>query len=170
MKNPVQIRGDGVAEIELSLGKVALIDAEDLPLVDHHNWYAAHINGKYWYAFSTTMPISAMSRLILGATKGQLVDHINRDTLDNRRCNLRFATRSQNSANAVKQRKPRSSRYKGVSWCKQHRKWLATIQVNGTPRRLGLFETEQAAAQAYNTAALEGFGEFAHLNSIQGHR
>jgi hypothetical protein len=103
---------------------------------------------------------------------GYLVDHINRDKLDNRRINLRLATRSQNEANKAKRVSKSSSRYKGVTFTKSTLKkpWRATITNNKKHTGLGYFATEEEAAQAYNDAALEMFSDFAYLNNITDKR
>jgi len=163
MKNAFNIRGDGTVEIETIQGQTILIDAEDLPLVFRHDWYAIHIDAKYWHAITTDRVL--MSRLILDAPASRVVDHVNHNTLDNRRCNLRLATKSQNAANAKRQ-KGRSSEYKGVAWFKPKQAWQAYIRVNYKMRRIGLFDDEVEAARAYNVAALEAFGEFARLNPV----
>lgn len=95
--------------------------------------------------------------------KGYYTDHINRDTLDNRRSNLRSATPQQNKQNQGKL-KTNSSGYKGVSFCKAKRKWQATISVNSKNKHIGFHETAEAAARAYDTEARKLHGEFAKLN------
>lgn len=91
-----------------------------------------------------------------------VVDHINRNGLDNRRANLRLVTIAQNNMN----RRPwsRSSKFKGVSFHKNQNRFIARITVNGKRLHLGSFINESAAAKAYDKAALEHFGQFAYLN------
>jgi hypothetical protein len=101
-----------------------------------------------------------MHRQILGCDKD--VDHINHQTLDNRRLNLRPATKSQNAANQAKRKG--SSKYKGVSWYKNYRKWVAQIGAQNQRIRLGYFVSEEDAGRAYDSAAIALHGKFAHLN------
>lgn len=101
-----------------------------------------------------------MHRLVLS---GPVVDHVNRSGLDNRRANLRAASRSQNAMNQAS-RANTSSRYKGVSWDKYARKWDVRIRAKGRQLRLGRFTSELEAARAYDRAAIEHFGEFACIN------
>ena len=94
-----------------------------------------------------------------------LVDHRDRDTLNNTRSNLRVCTRSQNQQNSVGKPSQRRSRFKGVSYSKNRKKsWRATIWVNGKQIHGGYFATEEEAARSYDRLAREHFGEFARPN------
>lgn len=90
------------------------------------------------------------------------VDHVNglSDPLT-----LRLATKNENLWNKSPQ-KNSNSKYKGVSWDKQHKKWRARITKNKKRMHVGRFATEKEAAMAYNKAASECFGEFAKLNEL----
>jgi hypothetical protein len=109
-----------------------------------------------------------MHRVILKASERTEVDHINGNKLDNRRENLRVATKSQNLGNQ-KIRSTNTSGFKGVNW-KQWRKirssgaWTARISVGSKRIHLGYFSTAEEAARAYDSAAQQYFGEFAKLN------
>ena len=105
-----------------------------------------------------------MHRLVLLARHATLVDHINRDKLDNRRENLRYATQSQQNAN--KEKFHGRSRFKGVHRRWDGRKWVAQIKVHNRRLSLGCFVDEEDAARAYNRAAREYFGEYACLNDV----
>jgi hypothetical protein len=93
------------------------------------------------------------------------VDHINGNKLDNRPCNLRPATNSQNIANS-NSRKNSSSKYLGVCWSKNHKKWIANITKNNKAIYIGIFEKEKDAALAYNIAAIFLHKQFARLNVL----
>jgi hypothetical protein len=108
-----------------------------------------------------------MHREVIGAQKGQIVDHINRDGLDNRKSNLRFCNQSQNRANT----KPTSkSGYKGVTKTirklvtKSYPRWHSVIRHNKIRINLGWFKDPISAAKAYDKKAKELHGEFAVLN------
>lgn len=106
-----------------------------------------------------------MHRDIVNAKKGDHVDHINCNKLDNRRCNLRICSRSQNMMN-TKSHKDSLSNYKGVCWSKKENKWIARICVNYKTERIGCFLSETEAAMAWNKRAKEIFGEFYRGNDI----
>jgi hypothetical protein len=104
-----------------------------------------------------------MHRLIMNAPTDRQVDHVNGDRLDNRRANLRLATQRENSANTRK-RSSNKSGVKGVVWDKARKKWAAYIKVNYRSIGLGRFDTIDAAAEAYATAARKHFGAFARIS------
>lgn len=91
------------------------------------------------------------------------IDHVDRNGLNNQRLNLRTATNSQNQAN-VGLRQDNSSGYKGVCWCQKARKWKAYIRVQGVLYNLGYFNTSKKAAEVYDNAARNAFGNHARLN------
>lgn len=151
----------------------AQVDDADLPLVTGRPWVTsyrprnvyAHIPGSKSHGHYGAPTL--MHRLILGAPAGVDVDHINHDGLDNRRCNLRLCTKSENGANRRVQATPKSSRYKGVCWVVSKRRWIARIKVGGRLIYLGRFRSEEDAARAYDAAARDRFGAFALPNLIE---
>ena len=94
--------------------------------------------------------------------KGYVVDHINNNALDNRRENLRFATKAQNSQNTKKTKQITSSKYIGVCYNKRDNKW----QSNSSGKNLGLFENEIDAAEMYDKYTFIKFGKFASTNNL----
>lgn len=92
-----------------------------------------------------------------------MVDHVNRDTSDNRWENLRPATASGNSRNTGS-RQGSSSKYLGVCWVAAKRKWRVQIKIDGTSRYIGDFKSETEAAKAYDAAAARHYGDFASSN------
>ena len=160
-------------QIPLSRGKYAIVNDEDYEWLSALNWYIVPTGANSdrpraatGYIKGGTNTRQLMHRMILerhGEQLGSLdVDHINGNTLDNRRGNLRACTHTQNMQNKRK-RKATSSRYKGVSR-RENGRWLANIRVDGTLLRLGLFDSEIDAAKTYDTAARQHFGEYARLN------
>jgi hypothetical protein len=94
--------------------------------------------------------------------KGEIVDHIDSNTLNNRRENLRLATYSQNSMNTrISSRN--TSGYKGVSVDATGNSWRAQIKAEGEIKYLGLYSTPEEAHEAYKIAAVKYFGEFARF-------
>ena len=107
-----------------------------------------------------------MSHIICPCPAGFEVDHINRNKLDNRKSNLRIATRSENCANRGSFQES-SSKYKGVHWSKKTGRWEVAIRKDGKQIYIGGFDDEIAAASAYNNYARKLWGDFAVLNDIE---
>lgn len=155
------------AEVELPRGMVALVDADDLELVQQYRWCVrTHRPRRTSYAVTCIRrpggrwAMLRMHRLLLGLTdSGVHVDHTNRDGLDNRRENLRICSPSENQWNRDKNRN-NTSGYKGVSWHNVGGKWMARLQAHGKNHYLGLFTTAAEAHLAYCLAADELHGKF----------
>ena len=155
-------------QMTLTQGKYALIDRGDFYRLKQYSWYALKQgNGSYIAVSNNNGNRLFMHRLVLNAPKDFLVDHINHDTLDNRKANLRLCTKGQNHANAFKH-SHRQSKYKGVSKLGGYNRWRARIVVDRVIHHLGYFPSEVEAATAYNNAAKRYFGEFALLNDLRG--
>lgn len=100
---------------------------------------------------------------MMGRWPAVRIDHKDRNPLNNAYGNLREATASQNAANRTVDRRNKSG-HKGVSFYKPSGKWVAHIRQNYRLESLGYFDTKEEAAEAYRTAALERFGEFANCD------
>lgn len=154
-------------ELRLPSGLIALIDdADHERVVAAGPWHAAPCGRHVYAQRSVRKPGTKRSteeRLHTFLTGWSLVDHANGNGLDNRRSNLREATHAQNSANSRLSRRSTSG-LKGVTWYKRTSRWRAHITVGQQQRHLGYFDEAIEAAKAYDTAALEAFGEFAHIN------
>jgi len=105
-----------------------------------------------------------MHRLVMGAVRGELVDHRHGDTLDNRKSKLRKCSNTQNARNQRPHSDKRTSKYKGVAFMRDRGSFRAQIMVNRKKINLGNFVDEISAAKAYDHAALKHFGEFARCN------
>lgn len=151
-------------EIPLTKGYVAIVDDADFDFLSQWKWHV-NVGPKHVYAMRNSKPENGkrhhiiMHRVLCPADSSFDIDHINGNSLDNRRENLRVATRTQNMWNRSPNAKGKS-KYKGVMWHKQHQKWLAAIQVNKKRYHIGLFLDEEEAGRAYAKRAAELFGEF----------
>ena len=152
--------------IPLTRGKNAKIDSADYQRGSAFPW---HFNGrgyavrKAWVPGGRGLRVNVfLHRFLLDAPQHLGVDHVNGDTLDNRRSNLRLATQSQNLANRRVRRN--ASGFRGVY--RHGSRWQAQIKQNGKQKHLGMFAKKLDAAKAYNRAARTAFGSFATLNDI----
>lgn len=154
--------------ILLTQNKEAVVDDSDYLIVSQYKWYAKR-DCDHWYA-ARNLPTDEsgrrgtqrMHQLILAATHGFTVDHIDGNTLNNQRGNLRQASKRQQKLNSTRM----DGKFKGIQK-QSNGKCLARIIVNGRNYYLGMFGSEAEAARAYNQAALLHFGEFARLNEIK---
>lgn len=154
-------------EIPLTGGFVAIVDEADYAAVMAAGpWHATPPRGGRVYAQRHVRGArrqKTTQKLHTFLTGWSEVDHRDRDGLNNRRSNLREATRTQNNAN-MRLRSDSTSGYKGVSWLTRERLWCARIHVHGRRIHLGGYHTAEDAALAYDRAAREHFGEFARVN------
>jgi hypothetical protein len=156
--------------LPLSQGKHTIIDADNYEWLNQWKWYY----DKGYAVRNETVFVNGvrkqkritLSRLILNAPKDMEVDHINGDSINNTKANLRLVTDGQNARNKRKV-KNKSSVYKGVSLHKGERRWHSRIMFDWKLIHLGSFEDEVNAALAYNQAALKYHGEYAKLNIIE---
>jgi len=147
--------------IKLTQGKFSIVDEEDFEELNKIKWHACYDRGtkSYYVKSLINNKIIHMPRKIMKTNQGLVVDHINHDTLDNRKSNLRNCTRSQNSMN---QRKPRNntSGTTGVYWKKSIARWVSLIAINQNQIYLGVFKDKNDAIKARKKAEIKYFGEF----------
>ncbi len=144
----------------------ALVDKDMAWLADKHKW-TLDSRGKYvvtgtYERRGKRLGTVYLHRVIVGIDAGGIVDHICRDTLDNRRCNLRLVDNRINQINTAN--RGGSSKFRGVF--KYRNRWCAQIKNNQKITRLGTYKDELDAAKAYNVAAVKYFGEYAVLNEL----
>ncbi len=157
-------------EIILTQGKVAIVDDEDYDYLNQFKWYA-NFDGNEFYVIRMYPTLTnkknsiSMHRQIMKPPLGMIVDHINHDTFDNRKINLRICTHAENMRNS-KININNKSGYKGVSYQENRNNYRAQIKFNNKTINIGDFIDPIDAARAYNAAALKYHGEFAHLNKI----
>lgn len=156
--------------ITLNTGVECIVDEDMFDILSMWNWYEnkgkslSYASRVFWSPFFKKKVNIQMHRIVLGITdKNLFCDHINKNTLDNRRINLRVATRAQNMSYR-KAKNGAHSDYLGVQKCKK--RWKAEICHNGKQIYLGTYDTQRDAALAYNRKAIELKGEFASINII----
>jgi hypothetical protein len=156
---------DGSKKLPLSVaGVFALVDASDWETVSKYRWTVDRSdNLVYAYRRSRGRKIY-LHRELMSPLQTQHVDHISGDGLDNRRVNLRLASRSQNLGNMQKHRDAMTSKYKGVSWDKARGKWVARLMVCRVVVLQQRFTSEMQAARAYDAAASKWHGVHARGN------
>jgi transcription initiation factor TFIIIB Brf1 subunit/transcription initiation factor TFIIB len=148
-----------------------IIDLDDVDLVAEYRWFSK-LDGRgipYCYSHYTGDKKIMLHRFIMGLVPddGKICDHINRDTKDNRKANLRICSRAENNRNAKKNVRGVTSKYKGVTRRPSGR-FGVYINFNKKAMCLGTYDTEQEAAMVYNKSALQLYGEYANLNVIEG--
>lgn len=169
--NEIIIKGD-IAEILLYdvKGKErarCIIDVEDVEKVKKYKWGVSKKRNNLYVVTRKEGKFISMPAVIMGIKSNChiMVDHRSRNTLNNRKFNLRVCTLIENNRNVGKSKNNKSG-HKGVSWSESGRKWRAKIVVNYKQIHLGCFRDKIKAALAYNKAAIEHYGEFACLNKV----
>lgn len=157
-----------IMPIPLTQGLFALVDGEDYVWLSKYKWYAIKQKNGDYYARRNTGKSSKrrtvyMHRDIMNTPQGEYTDHRSHYGLDNRKYNLRFCTHRQNHQNQ-QVGYGGTSKYKGVSWNKQIKKWQVQIMHDNQRIYLGLFDNELDAGLTYDAKAIELFGEFANTN------
>ncbi len=147
--------------IKISKGKEVIVDDDDFEELNKFKWHYNKLgyvarsgkeNGKRFGVY--------MHRQIMNTPKGKYTDHINGNTLDNTKNNLRICTQAENSRNS----RSKNNGYKGVIKRTNHNSYMAQIELQGKVFYLGNYKTAELAAKAYDKKAIELFGEFAKLN------
>jgi hypothetical protein len=153
-------------EIKLTQQQVALVDDEDYEYLNQWNWYAQKSANTFYAVrndYSNNKHKRVFMHKLIMTMCNKKVDHIDRNSLNNQKSNLRYATRSQNSINVIHKN---LSGYRGVSYHKRLKKFIVQIRINGRNRHFGYFDNLILAAKKYNFLAKKYHGEFAILNSI----
>ncbi len=162
--------GYSFRRIPLTKGKFAIVDPDDYGRLSKYKWHVTK-NTNTFYAKrnprvgrKVKAPSIYMHRQIINVPAGFVIDHINHNGLDNRKTNLRLATRAQNNRHTKKPKNKCHSNYKGLYWHRRDRVWHVRITANGITRHVGYFKDEIEAAKAYDRAAKKYHGRFAALN------
>lgn len=181
MKNKYIIQGDTVKILIVNKkGEIfeSLIDLEDFEKVNSYTgsfcatWaentngfyaimtiYYGKINGKYK---NNTI---RLHRIVMNCTDSKsFIDHINHNTLDNRKANLRLTSNNKNSKNRKGKNTNNKSGYRNVTWLKNENKWMVQLQINGKNTRLATFDDVDEAGKFAEDARKKYYGEFAGLN------
>lgn len=152
-------------KIKLTQNKHALVDDEDYEYLNQWKWQVVNMKDtfyahrKIWLKREKRYKTICMHRIIMNAPNGRVVDHINHNSLDNQRENLRICTQSQNLGNS-RLRSDNKSGIKGVYWSKNRNKWVAQIRINSKSKYLGIFTDINVAKNVYEKEAKQHFGEF----------
>ena len=146
--------------IQLTQRATAFVSDEDYDRLSQYKWKLLKDGDRRYAIREAGRSLIAMHQDVLGAKDGLVIDHRDRDGLNNVRSNLRYATRSQNQINSARPKPATaSSRFKGVTMIPA--KWIARIKVDGKSVHLGTFHSEEEAGEAYAAAARRLYPDFA---------
>ena len=150
-----------VAFVTLTKGQTGIVDRSDLSEIAKYKWHASHNGHFFRMATRINRKLIYCHRLLLKLKPSEIGDHINGNTLDNRRANIRQCSHQCNMRNR-KKHKNNTNRFKGVHFTGSS--YRSTIIVNHKKIHLGNYKTDTEAARAYDQAAKKYFGEFSRLN------
>lgn len=162
--------GYAFRRIRLTRGKFAIVDPDDYYRLAKYKWQAMKGTNTFYAGRTERLKpgrkqrCRLMHREIVSIPNGMLCDHINGNGLDNRKANLRPVTPAQNLWNTRKSKAKSRSRYKGVAWDRNDRRWEVRISVNSRRIYIGRFTDELEAAKAYDRAARKYHGRYAGVN------
>lgn len=166
VKNKTETKGE-VTKIFIKRkdGKevISLIDTEDLTIIPNvflSAWKEKNIElERYYIVFNDKGTTKQLHRLIMNAPKGMVVDHINHDTTDNRKENLRVVTHEENMRNRRAHQANSASGLLGVHYNSSKKRWVAQIAVNKKQKHIGNFVNEREAVRARKKAEIKYWGE-----------
>lgn len=143
-------------------GKKFIFDKDDFDLLKGHAWFE---NDQGYIMTSLGKRSMRMHRMLVNCKDGDIIDHRNRNRVDNRRCNLRVATRQLNGMNRGANKNSRTG-VKGVGFDTRSKRYIARMVVDGMSIHLGTFRTQEEAQKARQTAEERCFGEFAYREEV----
>jgi len=149
-------------KVPLGNGQFAIVDDEDFDLVNQYVWQCHKGGGKYGERHQYAVTRLRMHRLVMNCPKGMVVDHINGDTLDNRKSNLRICTNAENQQNTNS--RGGTSKFKGVSFSTKKKRWKGCFMWQGKVYYVGSFDNEEEAARAVDRKRREVCGGFSKAN------
>ena len=155
--------------IPLTQNEFALVDNEDFKMISKHKWYCVRNKGNNYARRNVGVKPNRssieMHRVVLKCPNGMVIDHINGNSLDNRKKNLRVCTQAENTRNRI-QRRSCKNKFKGITFHKHSKVWHAQICINYNNIYLGSFKNQKSAAIAYDAYAKRIHKQFARTNGI----
>lgn len=136
-----------------------LIDLEDIPKVKSIGWHLTQSKRNTRYCISNKGVL--LHRLLMDDPEGMVIDHINHNGLDNRKCNLRICTNQENICNCEIPKNNKSG-CKGVYWAKDKQKWTVQVTINNKTKYIGRYENLEDAIKARQEASKKYYGDFAN--------
>jgi len=168
MKNEYILLDENTLEMTVTQGQKTCVDVSDMALFDENRWNARKGKSNKFYVRSTMPTVNGkqknilLHRVIMGITDPKIeVDHIDGDTLNNRRSNLRIATHSENQRNQVAYKTSKTG-IKNIAWHKREKKYRVQIQTDGKQKTYGSFHTIEEAIKLRDELLPLLHGEFAN--------